>query len=165
MMMMMVTIVIIFYYWLDSKDQKTISYNRRLITWVCLSRLFPPNFVESPAVQKVKDQMRNKTKQNKIDINSLLSFKTTRLKTSCMRRNTYIFRYLGDLVIYIENLPFENKHTNNHNFMMRRQHRSKWTIIDITIHCTHYQHSDWPRAPSLFWEFTWFCGQACMITA
>ena len=94
--------------------------------------------------------MRNKTKQNKIDINSLLSFKTTRLKTSCMKRNTYIFRYLGDLVIYIENLPFENKHTNNHNFMMKRQHRSKWTIIDIIIHCTHYQHSDWPRAHAYF---------------
>ena len=33
-------------------------------------------------------------------------------------------------------------------------------IITFIIHCSHYQHSDWPRAPSLFWEFTWFCGQA-----
>ena len=32
--------------------------------------------------------------------------------------------------------------------------------MNIIIHCTHYQHSDWPRAPCLFWEFTWFCGQA-----
>ena len=33
-------------------------------------------------------------------------------------------------------------------------------IITFITHCSHYQHSDWPRAPSLFWEFTWFCGQA-----
>ena len=33
-------------------------------------------------------------------------------------------------------------------------------IITIIIHCTHYQHSDWPRNPCLFWEFMWFCGQA-----
>ena len=31
-------------------------------------------------------------------------------------------------------------------------------IITFIINCTH-QHSDWPRVPSLFWEFTWFCGQ------
>ena len=28
----------------------------------------------------------------------------------------------------------------------------------IIIHCAHYQHSDWPTAPCLFWKFTWFCG-------
>ena len=29
-------------------------------------------------------------------------------------------------------------------------------FISIIIHFTHYQHSDWPRAPCLFWGFTWF---------
>ena len=29
-----------------------------------------------------------------------------------------------------------------------------------TIYCTHSQLSDWPRTLCLFWEFTWFCGQA-----
>ena len=34
------------------------------------------------------------------------------------------------------------------------------TVISIIIHCIHDQHSDWPRVPCLFWEFTWFYGQA-----
>ena len=42
----------------------------------------------------------------------------------------------------------------------RRTRQVIQTITFIIIHCTHYQHSDWPRAPCLFWEFTWFCGQA-----
>ena len=37
-------------------------------------------------------------------------------------------------------------------------------IILIIIHCTHYKHYDWPRAPCLFWEFTWFCGQAWLYS-
>ena len=32
-------------------------------------------------------------------------------------------------------------------------------IFTFIIHCTHYQHSDWPRVPCLFWEFMWFCRQ------
>ena len=36
------------------------------------------------------------------------------------------------------------------------------SIIGI-IHWTHYQYSDWSRTPCLFWEFTWFCGQATVI--
>ena len=47
----------------------------------------------------------------------------------------------------------KEKYCEKHATVMRRNKENELgniAILLITIHCTHYQNSDWPRAPCLF---------------
>ena len=45
--------------------------------------------------------------------------------------------------------------------LLLNRRTATWNLF--VKHCTHYQHSDRPRVLCLFWEFTWFSGQAWLF--